>query len=963
MFRSIWIWIVLLIAHFQVKAQIACTHVGDSLILVELYQNTNGPAWTRTWDLNSPVSTWFGISLNGNGCVSGIELNNNRLTGTLPESICDLGGLQILTLSNNKLTGNLPQFLDRLKSLEVLVLVGNHLNGYIPPTIGLLPSLVTLDLSKNDFEGELPLELGYLPMLTSLKISECIYLWGGLPEEIGNLKYLEVLMITKNNITGIIPENFKKLESLKRLDLSDNHLSDTLSAEFGKLNKLEYLYLDFNQLTGSIPATFGQLSELVHFSASHNNLNGTIPTELVQAKAITNLNLGNNNLSGSIPPLSNSLYQLSLKYNQLTGTIPESIFTRGSLAALDLSHNQLTGNLPLGIKYSPNLFHLDVSYNQLSGPLPYTMSELRNLSYLGLCPNNISAPIPDLKANRRLDLSGVDFSCIMGRTISGHVFADPNINCNALGGRPLIDKRVTLDTNYFTFTDAQGYYSFFVNDGDHVLEMPDSLYLYQLACPASGRHEFNISAANTRLDTFDFGQRTVKDCALLSVKAVLSRMRLCEINNVTIRVRNEGNATAQSVFATIKIPDFIHNVLVNRPFVNNFGGEYRVQLGDIGPGQENQFLLSFKIPCDSMILGQKLCIPIYVTPDHNCSPVIAGSDHDIYIQSFCQMDSVRFRIFNHGSTPIFSAYEIFKNFLRTDSVPIILAANSYQDILTENNAQQISISVDDLTGDQIIEDWEGIENCTGNEFSSYADIFSGVSKPTQTMICGIIRGSFDPNEKYAVPISKAEIASVLRNQQLQYIIRFQNTGNDTAYRVRVTDVIDTSVLDIKTVQLGLSSHPFKLQVEGNTMNFVFEPIALVDSKTDETNSHGFVQFFIQQKKDLHVNTLIHNRAGIYFDSNPAVITNVVSLLVINPEKKTTGTKDIYLPSVISVYPNPSTGLIKLSYENDFVPFRIVDSYGQLILSQNSPVNEIFIAQPGIYFIQSQGVTAKFVITK
>jgi hypothetical protein len=50
-------------------------------------------------------------------------------------------------------------------------------------------------------------------------------------------------------------------------------------------------------------------------------------------------------------------------------------------------------------------------------------------------------------------------------------------------------------------------------------------------------------------------------------------------------------------------------------------------------------------------------------------------------------------------------------------------------------------------------------------------------------------------------------------------------------------------------------------------------ILLVDSFTNEPLSHGFLRYHIAQKKDVPLGTKILNRAGIYFDFNPPVMTN------------------------------------------------------------------------------------------
>ncbi|MBK7572748.1 MAG: hypothetical protein IPI10_14420 [Bacteroidetes bacterium] len=57
------------------------------------------------------------------------------------------------------------------------------------------------------------------------------------------------------------------------------------------------------------------------------------------------------------------------------------------------------------------------------------------------------------------------------------------------------------------------------------------------------------------------------------------------------------------------------------------------------------------------------------------------------------------------------------------------------------------------------------------------------------------------------------------------------------------------------------------------LRFVFDPVLIPDSTTDEPNSHGFINYFIKTRPNLPLGTTIRNKADIYFDYNPPVTTN------------------------------------------------------------------------------------------
>jgi hypothetical protein len=165
-----------------------------------------------------------------------------------------------------------------------------------------------------------------------------------------------------------------------------------------------------------------------------------------------------------------------------------------------------------------------------------------------------------------------------------------------------------------------------------------------------------------------------------------------------------------------------------------------------------------------------------------------------------------------------------------------------------------------------------------------------------------VRGSFDPNDKL---VSKTTLppAYDVEKDRLIYTIRFQNTGTDTAFYVRVKDEMPAN-LNLSTLRVINASHAYQLIVrEKNIVEFAFPNINLPDKTTNEPKSHGFVQFSIQPKAGLPINTKIENNAAIYFDYNAPIITNFATTEV----KLTTGlasNKNLDF----KLYPNPTNGI-------------------------------------------------------
>lgn len=139
----------------------------------------------------------------------------------------------------------------------------------------------------------------------------------------------------------------------------------------------------------------------------------------------------------------------------------------------------------------------------------------------------------------------------------------------------------------------------------------------------------------------------------------------------------------------------------------------------------------------------------------------------------------------------------------------------------------------------------------------------------QVLVC-----AYDPNDKAVTPKGIDSVGYIALEQDLEYLIRFQNTGNDTALTVIIRDQLDPSLNFTSVNPISSSHQPMHVNVDQNgEVEFIFENIMLPDSNVDFLGSQGFVKFSVSQIPDLLPNTPIENTAEIYFDYNPPVITN------------------------------------------------------------------------------------------
>jgi uncharacterized repeat protein (TIGR01451 family) len=208
--------------------------------------------------------------------------------------------------------------------------------------------------------------------------------------------------------------------------------------------------------------------------------------------------------------------------------------------------------------------------------------------------------------------------------------------------------------------------------------------------------------------------------------------------------------------------------------------------------------------------------------------------------------------------------------------------------------------------------------------------------PIKDIFCGLVTGSYDPNDKHGFPLGTGTSRDILPNQDLEYRIRFQNTGTDTAFTVVIRDTLSTD-FDIFSVQEGVSSHHYVFRIYGpRVLEWTFNNIMLPDSNVNEPASNGFVTFKVRQAPNLLNGTVLENSAGIYFDFNAPIITNT-SLHTINDGIVFLDmTEPITTAMQLKVYPNPTQNHVTIEWAKETaVTITVLNSLGQAVLSQST----------------------------
>lgn len=191
--------------------------------LIAIYNSTNGDNWTNNtnWLSNEPISTWYGVTTNGNK-ITELNFENNNLTGTLPTEIGNLTGLEWLSFY-----------------------LGNNISGPLPESIGNLTELRLLSFEDNNFTGEIPNSYSNLTKLSGF------WLWnnklsGNVPEFLTTFNNLVFLDISFNQFSGTLPD-FTTLPNLNWLNISSNYFNpNDFIQQFEAYKNLQYSWNNFS---------------------------------------------------------------------------------------------------------------------------------------------------------------------------------------------------------------------------------------------------------------------------------------------------------------------------------------------------------------------------------------------------------------------------------------------------------------------------------------------------------------------------------------------------------------------------------------------------------------------------------------------------------------------------------------------------------------------------------------------
>ena len=564
--------------------------------------------------------------------------------------------------------------------------------------------------------------------------------------------------------------------------------------------------------------------------------------------------------------------------------------------------------------------------------------------------------------------------------VTGVAFLDTNGNCEKDNGEnllelwevqllPYINGQAEQGQSVYTLTQADGSYDLIISSD--VIEPADSLELKLVdvmnpdqTCPVS----YMIPAADFE-DVFslnyDFGVNLQEGCSVMQVDIGAPFLRRCFESYYVINYCNYGAETAEDAYVEVTLDDFINYTSSTLPFSAVDGNTYTFELGDIAPGECGFFNIFIEVSCDAL-LGQAHCSEVIIYPNDPCDGPYIGAV--IEVEGVCneENEEVEFTIRNVGTENMATAsdYLVVEDVIMYMQEPFILDSDQFIKLTYPANGSTYR-----LEAEQPEEyPWLGlvaatVEACGTDEegnvslgFTTQLPAFE--AGPFYAIDCQENIGAYDPNDKQAHPKGVGAEHLIRENISIDYKIRFQNTGTDTAFTVVVLDTL-SEWLDTTSIRPGASSHPYTFQLkEGGVIEFRFDNIMLPDSNVSVEASNGFVQFTIDQLPDNPHGTLIENDAAIYFDFNEPIITNTVFHIV--GEVYTTVSTEEELASYESalVIPNPfhENAILMMPANTHGGMLTIYASDGKLVhqdqfMSNQALINSTALPKSGLYFYE------------
>ncbi|CDP19862.1 unnamed protein product [Coffea canephora] len=178
---------------------------------------------------------------------------------------------------------------------------------------------------------------------------------------------------------------------------SSNSCSNWLGIRCNKAGRISVINITSSGIKDLQQQSFWQNTNRAWRKLSQNRLTGHLPQSLCSGGSLTWLVIYENDFVGAMPrSLKNcsSLQAIDVQRNQLSGNITEDFGDYQHVDHIDLSDNLFYGTLSWNWSAFLNLTKLKISNNNLTGRIPTGLGEVSLLQQLHLCSNRLHGKIP-----------------------------------------------------------------------------------------------------------------------------------------------------------------------------------------------------------------------------------------------------------------------------------------------------------------------------------------------------------------------------------------------------------------------------------------------------------------------------------------------------------------------------------------------------------------------------------------
>ena len=530
-------------------------------------------------------------------------------------------------------------------------------------------------------------------------------------------------------------------------------------------------------------------------------------------------------------------------------------------------------------------------------------------------------------------------------SVSGFVRKDDNADCIADANEPALgDWIVEVSGSGGTYQRNVGL------NGQYRIPVAPGNYEVTLYKPNNLWGGCSTVHTNVQVDEFeevtrDFSSQVIYECPSMEVDISSALLRRCFTSYYQLQYCNKGTETASDVTVEVQFDSLIEFQNAPVPFTNLGNNTYVFEIGDVEPGQCDVISLAVKVSCDAE-LGETHCTTAHIYPDSLCAPPPANWDGaELILSAKCLGDEVKFTVENIGDDmmePVGYVVieDIMIQMINDNSVQLNNGEQHSMNFPANGSTWRMELeqSPNHPYQNNVMVSLEGCGTDGNGVFSTgFVEVFPENDElPYFDTDCRANVGAYDPNDKNGYPLGVTASRYIPLGQPIDYLIRFQNTGTDTAFNIVILDTLSEhfNPTSIRTLN---SSHPYTFNLLDNgVLQFAFNNIMLPDSNINEPESHGFVKFRIFPDEDLLNGTVVQNRAGIYFDFNEPIMTNY-TLHTYGEQFLNIG--NLYsLPGVaLSIFPNPASAETTISV-TDFDPtgglIQVFNSLGQLVLEKS-----------------------------